>query len=124
MEGISYFQYDCLNIMKDLGITSDKIVLLGGGEKSKLWRQIISDIFNTKIVTLNVEGGPSYGTAILAGVGVWIYKNVGEATDMIIKEVTETNPKKENTEKYAKYYEAFRSLYISLKGEFRKIADI
>jgi xylulokinase len=124
MEGISYSQYDCLNIMKDLGITSDKIVLFGGGARSKLWRQIISDIFNTKIVTLNIEEGPSYGAAILAGVGAGIYNNVREATGMIIKEVTETNPRNENTEKYARYYKEYRSLYTSLKGEFKKLANI
>jgi len=76
MEGVSYSQFDCLNLMKELGISSDKVVLFGGGARSKLWRQITADIFGTRIVTLNVEEGPSYGAAILAGVGVDIYTSV------------------------------------------------
>ncbi len=124
MEGVSYSQYDCLNIMKDLGITSDKIVLFGGGARSKLWRQIISDIFNTKIVTLNVEEGPSYGAAIIAGVGSGMYKDVREATDMIIKETTETNPISENTKKYLKHYKIYQSLYNNLKENYKELSTI
>ena len=121
MEGISYSQYDCLSLMEEIGITSDKIVLFGGGARSELWRRMISDIFNTKIVTLNVEEGPSYGAAILAGVGAGIYKNVEEATGSIIKEVSETTPNPDNVTKYAKYYEVYKSLYNSLKGDFKKL---
>lgn len=121
MEGISYSQYDCLNLMRQLGISSDKLVLFGGGAKSVLWRQIIADIFDTRIVTLNVEEGPSYGAAILAGVGVKIYKNVKEATDSIIKEVSQTSPNPENVKRYARYYTVYRSLYNSLKGNFEKL---
>ena len=121
MEGISYSQYDCLSLMEDLGITSNKIILFGGGAKSMLWRRIISDIFNTKIVTLNVEEGPSYGAAILAGVGAGIYKDVEEATNNIIKEVSETYPNSKNVSQYSKYYEVYKSLYSSLKGDFEKL---
>lgn len=121
LEGISYSQYDCLNLMKDLGITSDKVVLFGGGARSKLWRQIIADIFDSQIVTLNVEEGPSYGAAILAGVGAGIYKNVKEAAKKIIKEETEISPIPDNASKYSKYYKVYQSLYNSLKGDFEKL---
>ncbi len=121
LEGISYSQYDCLNLMKDLGITSNKVVLFGGGARSPLWRQIISDIFDTRIVTLNVEEGPSYGAAILAGVGTGIYKNVKEATYKIIREDIEIDPIPENASKYAKYYKVYQSLYSSLKRDFEKL---
>ncbi len=121
MEGISYSQYDCLNLMRQLGISSDKIVLFGGGARSVLWRQIIADIFDTRIVTLNVEEGPSYGAAILAGVGAGIYKDVKEATDSIIKEVSQTSPNPENVKRYVRYYLVYKSLYNNLKGDFEKL---
>jgi xylulokinase len=124
MEGVSYSQLDCLNVMKELGIYSDKVVLFGGGAKSKLWRQIISDIFNTGIVTLNVEEGPAYGAAIIAGVGSGLYNDVREAVSLIIKEATETSPNSENTEKYLRYYKIYKSLYHNLKGDFRELAAI
>jgi xylulokinase len=110
--------------MKDLGITSDKVVLFGGGSNSEIWRHIVADIFNLRIVTLNVKEGPAYGAAILAGVGSGIYKDVKEATDMIIREATETLPNKANVNKYFKYYKLYRSLYKDLKGDYRKLAAV
>jgi len=121
MEGISYSQYDCLNLMGQRGISSDKVVLFGGGARSILWRQIIADIFDTRIVTLNVEEGPSYGAAILAGVGAGIYKDVKEATESIIKEVSQTSPNPENVKRYVRYYLVYKSLYNNLKGDFEKL---
>lgn len=124
MEGITYSQYDCLNLMKDTGISSDRVVLFGGGARSGLWRKITADIFGTRIVTLNVEEGPSYGAAIIAGVGAGLYPSVRKACGSILKEVTETEPDPDNREKYAKYYDIYRSLYKDLKGDFKKLDQV
>jgi len=124
MEGVAFSQFDCLSLMKEIGIISSKIVLYGGGAKSKIWRQIISDIFETKIVTLNIEEGPAYGAALIAGAGCGIYKSVEEACDRVIKEVNKNNPIEENVLKYNELYKIYNSLYKKLKDEFKKIDSI
>ena len=124
LEGVAFSQFDCLSLMREVGITSDKVVLFGGGARSRIWKQIVADIFSTKIVTLNVEEGPSYGGALLAGVGVGIYGSVQEATDKVIKEVEEVLPIAENIEKYDRIYEIYRSLYSDLKEDFVKLSGI
>jgi len=122
MEGVAFSQFDCLSLMAELGITSNKVILFGGGSKSNLWCHIVSDIFNTNIATLNVEEGPSYGGAILAGVGYGLYPTVEEATSRIIKEVSSTTPESENVSKYNKVYKVYNSLYKSLKGDFKELS--
>ena len=67
MEGVAFSQLDCLNLMRSLGINSDKIVLIGGGSRSKIWREIICDIFETPLITLKNEEGPAFGAALLVG---------------------------------------------------------
>ena len=124
LEGVAFSQFDCLSLMREVGITSDKVVLFGGGARSSIWKQIVADIFSTKIVTLNVEEGPSYGGALLAGVGVGIYRSVQEATDRVIKEVEEISPIAGNIKKYDRIYEVYRSLYSDLKEDFAKLAGI
>ncbi len=119
MEGVAFSQFDCLELAREVGIDSSKIILFGGGAKSKLWRQIMSDVFDLEIVTLNVEEGPSYGAAILAGVGAGIYPTVEEATSTMIREVTSTKPVKENVKKYNKLYSTYKSLYENLKSDFK-----
>ena len=124
LEGVAFSQFDCLSLMNEIGIKSGKVVLFGGGAKSSLWKQIIADIFNVKIVTLNVEEGPSYGGALLAGVGCGIYKNIVEAAQRIIKEVDAVLPVLQNVEKYRKIYRIYRSLYKDLKSNFSEVAGI
>jgi len=110
--------------MNEIGIKSDKVILFGGGAKSALWRQIIADIFNTKIVTLNVEEGPSYGGAILAGAGCGIYGSVAIAAEKIIKQKDEVLPLAQNVEKYRKFHKVYKSLYGDLKKDFNNLVGI
>ncbi len=124
MEGVSFSQLDCLDIIKEQKIKPDKVVMFGGGAKSKVWRQILADILNINIVTLNIEEGPAYGAALLAGVGSGMYENVEDACSQTIKEVSNTKPVQKNVEKYKKLYPIYKSLYSALKGEYVKLDGI
>ncbi len=124
MEGVAFSQLDCLNLMRDLNVNSDKIVLFGGGAKSSIWRQIIADVLNSKTVTLNVEEGPAFGAAIIAGAGCGIYSSIKEGVDKIINEDKENNPIAENVEKYKKLHTIYKSLYKDLKDNFKKLSSL
>jgi len=124
MEGVAFSQLDCLSLMRELNITSDKIILFGGGAKSSIWRQIIADILNSKVVTLNVEEGPAYGAAIIASAGCGIYPSIKEGVDKIINKDKENNPIAENVEKYKKLYVIYKSLYKDLKDNFKELSKI
>ena len=124
MEGVAFSQLDCLTLMRDLNINSDKIILFGGGAKSSIWRQIIADILNSKVVTLNVEEGPAFGAAIIAGAGCGIYPSIKEGVDKIINEDKENNPIAENVEKYKKLYAIYKLLYKDLKDNFKKLSSL
>jgi xylulokinase len=124
MEGVAFSQLDCLSLMRDLNINSDRVILFGGGAKSSIWRQIITDILNSKVVTLNVEEGAAFGAAIIAGAGCGIYSSIEEAVDKIIKEDKENNPIAENVEKYNKLHAIYKSLYANLKDNFKNLSNI
>ncbi|MGM0367507.1 MAG: xylulokinase [Actinomycetota bacterium] len=124
MEGVSFSQLDCLALIRAQNISSDKVVMFGGGAKSKIWRQILADILNTKIVTINIGEGPAYGAALIAGAGSGVFASIEEACDKTIKEVSENNPIAENVAKYKKIYPIYRSLYDDLKEEYKKLEEI
>jgi xylulokinase len=123
MEGVAFSQLDCLSLMRDLNINSDRVILFGGGARSSIWRQIIADILNSKVVTLNVEEGPAFGAAIIAGAGCGIYSNIEEGVNKIINEDKENNPIAENVKKYNKLYTIYKSLYMNLKDNFKKLSN-
>lgn len=124
LEGVAFSQLDCLSLMKELNIKSDNIILSGGGAKSDIWRQILADVLNSKVVTLNIEEGPAFGAAIIAGKGCGLFSKIEDVADRILGEVNQENYAiAENVEKYKKLYPIYRSLYKSLKEDFKKLGD-
>jgi len=123
IEGVSFGLRDSLELMRALGISTTQVRASGGGAKSALWRQILADIFNAEIVTVNSTEGAAYGAALLAGVGAEIYPSVEAAADRAIR-VTGRHQPGRDVEKYADYYQRYRMLYPALKAEFAAIAKI
>lgn len=119
MEGVSYSLKDCMEVIKQMGINISEIRLSGGGNRSPLWRQMQSDMFENDVMTINSSEGPALGAALLAGVGVGIYSSVQEACKIVIKKRDQQSPIKENVEVYRKYYELYKRLYSSIKDDFR-----
>ena len=94
--------------------------ITGGGAKSPLWRQILADIFQAEIVTVNSEEGAAYGAALLAATGSGAYKNIEEACQATIEITGSTLPGKDQA-LYKELYPLFRDLYPALKPTFQAI---
>ncbi|MGB9857538.1 MAG: xylulokinase [Dictyoglomaceae bacterium] len=122
LEGVAFGLRDSLELIKSLGIEIKEIRVSGGGARSPIWRQILADIFNSPIVTINVTEGAAYGAALIAGVGVGIYESVESACDATIKVVSREEPKKENVSAYKELYELYRELYPVMKNYFKKLS--
>ena len=88
-----------------------------------MWRQMLADIFNTEIVTVNSTEGAAYGAALLAGVGAGIYTSVEAAADRSIRITGNHQPGRETTV-YADYYMRYQAFYPALKAEFAVLAKI
>src|ERR1051325_10923943 len=71
MEGVTLGMNYGLRRLAKLGVKAKQIRATGGGAKSKLWRQIMADIFNAEVVTLKVSEGAAYGAALQA---LWCWR--------------------------------------------------
>ena len=72
MEGVTMGMNYGLQRMAELGVEPSQIRVTGGGAKSKLWRQIMANVFNAEVVTLKVSEGAAYGAALQA---LWCWRN-------------------------------------------------
>ncbi|MGN1193788.1 MAG: xylulokinase [Dorea sp.] len=124
MEGITYSLADCNNILKKLGVMVEHMKVCGGGSKSPVWRQIMADLFDCEIVTLEKEEGPAYGAAILAGAGTGVFTSVKEASKKMTKCGNTVQPIREEVESYKKYHAVYDSLYEHMKADFTTLYDI
>jgi xylulokinase len=71
MEGVTLGMNYGLRRLADLGVKPTQIRATGGGAKSKVWRQIMADVFNAEVVTLKVSEGAAYGAALQA---LWCWR--------------------------------------------------
>ncbi|MBU4510456.1 xylulokinase, partial [bacterium] len=122
--GVTFALKDSLELIKDKGVKIKEIRAIGGGAKSRIWQQILADIFDEEVNLLNVEEGPAFGAALIAGVGVGVYSSFAEAVNRIIKVEKTIIPRTQNSERYNQYYQLYKKLYYSLKENFKELAKL
>jgi xylulokinase len=124
LEGITFGMRDQIEIMREMGLKINQVRASGGGANSRFWRQMQADMYQARIVRVNVAEGAALGAAILAAVGTGAYTSVPEACKKIIKTVDEIKPVNQNVRCYNKYYTIYRKLYGNLKETFVEISQI
>lgn len=119
LEGVTFNLNLILDIFKtDLEI--NEVTLIGGGAKGSIWRQILADIFDTRILIPNyLEEATSIGAAVIGGVGVGALKSFAEI-ERFIRVVDEVEPNRDNQKVYQKSYQQFIETYDSLVNVFEK----
>jgi xylulokinase len=124
IEGVSYSQRDCLDIVAGLGVPLSSVRASGGGAKSAFWRQLLADILGTRVVTLETQEGSAYGAALLALAGTGAYSSVPEVCRNAIRETESVSPRPAETAYYAKAHGVYQALYPALKPIFGRIAGL
>jgi xylulokinase len=116
LEGVAFGLRDSFELMKAAGLTDIKQVRVsGGGARSPLWRQILADVLNVELVTVNTTEGAAYGAALLAGVGAGAWPTVDAACAACVKLTGSTGPQADVVGKYEAVYAQYRALYPALK---------
>ncbi len=106
MEGPTYGLRYGLEVLQRNGIVADEIRLIGGGAKSAIWRQMVADIFNCRVLCPVAEEAGALGAALQA---LWCHSHT-IGTNLSIQEITDryiqldesksVDPIVENAEKY------------------------
>jgi xylulokinase len=116
LEGVAFGLRDSFELIKSSGLTQIRQVhVSGGGAKSPLWRQILADVLDVELVTVNTTEGAAYGAALLAGVGAGMWPDVDAACQSTVKSTGSTSPQSERVAEYGQSYAFYRQLYPALK---------
>jgi xylulokinase len=114
LEGVSYSQKDCLDIIEQMGAKTESVRLSGGGARSPFWQQMIADVFGKPVSILENQEGSAYGAALLALVGTGEYSSVREVCRVAIREVRTCEPRAEEQKIYAEGHRTYQSLYPAI----------
>jgi xylulokinase len=121
LEGVSYSQKDCLDIVAGLGVEVASVRASGGGAKSAFWRQMLASVFDKRVVVLETQEGSAYGAALLALVGDGVYSSAPEVCHAAIREVDSVAPQPDHAEVYRRGHQVYQALYQALKPLYSRM---
>ena len=109
--------------MRELGLKPSEIRATGGGAQSRVWLQIVADVFGTPVVTLRETEAAAYGAALQS---VWNWRLAqGEKTEIaqiaarwVAKERLAADPNPRNAAVYAGLQARFNDLWRRLVPDF------
>jgi xylulokinase len=123
LEGVAFGLHDSMQLILAAGLEQiSQVRVSGGGSRSRLWRQIISNILGSDLVTVNTTEGAAYGAALLAGVGTGAWTSVEEACRVCVRVMEEVQPEEKAVATYRDIYPKYRDLYPALKPTFHAVA--
>jgi xylulokinase len=113
LEGVAFSLRDCVELVRDLGISITETRLMGGGACSALWRQIVANVLGMDLL-VSAEGTTAYGAALLAGVASGVFSDVQEAAMSAIHTQGNVQSDPKNAARYAQLYPLYRQATQSL----------
>ncbi len=120
MEGVAYSVRHNLEAAEEAGASVKVLRSMGGSANSLLWTQMKSDITGKPIQVPNSDTATTLGAAILAGVGVGLYRDFEEAVDKTVTVKRVHEPNQEVKAAYDKGYEIYLELYRNLRQTMKK----
>src|SRR5438105_9657113 len=127
MEGVTLGMNYGLRRLAELGVRPAQIRATGGGARSRVWRQIMADIFNTEVVTLKVTEGAAFGAALQA---LWCWRVHFQGEKICISDITdqfvELNPGEKaepdpvNADVYRELQQLQEETSVALRNVFKK----
>ena len=124
MEGVSYSLLDCWDVLREMHVDVSEMMACGGGGKSRIWRQMLADMYGCEVKTIKAQEGPALGVAILAGVGAGIFKDVPSACRQFIEQDTWCQPEAASHAYYEKGHALYKKLYQQLKSCYTDLAGL
>lgn len=122
LEGVAFGLRDSFELMKAAGLPPvTQIRASGGGTRSALWRQILADVLQAEIGTVNTTEGAAVGAALLAAVGAGVFADVPQACAALIR-VRPSAQVSADALRYDQLYPIYRALYPALKDSFAGMA--
>lgn len=114
LEGVTFGLRYGLDLLQNNGMHSAQIRLIGGGAKSRQWRQAVADIMNTPVICTRESEAAALGAAIQAAWCVAVAD--GQSDDLTtlcqrcvaLDASSETQPIAANVERYEAAYQRYR----------------
>jgi xylulokinase len=116
LEGICFALRDSLTILRELGLSTDHVLLTGGGARSSFVRRLQAEVYGLPVCTVNREEGPAYGAALLGAVGAGAFRDLAAAARATLVRGALEQPAAGAHEAYDEPYSRFRASFHAARS--------
>ncbi|MBN8559807.1 MAG: gluconokinase [Leptolyngbya sp. UWPOB_LEPTO1] len=117
LEGILFAAYSITTVLSDLTDASQTVLASGGMTRSRIWRQMMADLFGIEVLAPEVYEASGFGGAVLAMYSVGEIAQL-EAVQSMIRIHDRHLPNLERSQQYHKLFDRYQRLYYLLEPEF------
>jgi xylulokinase len=127
LEGVAYSLYDCMSVLRELGVEPKRAIAIGGGASSPLWLGILADVLGIELDKNENDDSSSLGSAMLAGVATGVFDSLEDSVRKCVRvrETVTPNPDRhaiyvERFAVYKKIHDALAPVYAESAGRTAK----
>jgi xylulokinase len=125
IEGLDYqFLQVVRGLEHGLGVQPETIVAIGGAINNAFWMQNKADVVGKPIEVPEIEEAVVLGAAILAGIGVGVYRDVADAYAQVHRPGRLYEPDQALNARYRQWFAGYESLYPALKATHARVHSV
>ena len=113
LEGVAFSLRDCYGTLQEMDLPVTRIFLIGGGARSRLWSEIVCNVFN-RPVAVPAPGDASFGACLLAGTGIGLFADVKDAVRKCLRVDRTLAPDPSVAARYDRLYAVYRQIHDAL----------
>lgn len=121
--GLAYQSASIVRTLAACGVEAARYVIVGGGSKNDAFNQVKADILGRTIEVPDVDEATALGVAMLAGVGVGVYEDLGSAYLRVRRSGSRFEPRPARTATFGNQLRLYEQLYEVLRPTHHMLTD-
>jgi xylulokinase len=124
LEASAYAVRDIVDQMRQMGLPLEEIRAVGGGSRSRLWRQIKADVTGLPVTLPQTSETTALGAAMLALVGIGAFASLSDAAERVVRivDAERVEPDRSVQARYEECYRFYREAYFALLPVYERAA--
>ncbi len=123
LEGVAFTLRDCMETVRDMGLETRSLSLLGGGSRSELWASITASVLGRELAKPPRDDAAA-GAAILAGLSAGLFPDWIAAAKLGGKPSTVICPDPGDAAVYDRYFRVFRESAAAIAPSCHALYDL
>jgi xylulokinase len=120
LEGCAFAMRDVVDRLDSLGVSTERVRLLGGGARSRVWAEIRAGVLGRGVEVATEADSSPLGAALLAAVAAGSEPSLDSAADKLAPASAAVEPVAAHGEAYEEAYGRYGRLFDSLRPMFEE----